>query len=207
MAFLKRLILIFAVLLGSVTTGVSQDYEKLQEAFKYSYSAEAQGDYTAAIEQLRNVYQHDSYELNLRLGWLTYMSGMFTESVAYYSNAINIQPMSVEARLGIVYPESAVGNWGHIVGHYRKILEIDPMNSVANYRLGSIYYGRQEYETAHRYFEKLVNLYPFDYDALLMYGWTNLKMGKLREAKVLFNKVLLNKPADKSALEGLSQIR
>ena len=53
------------------------------------------------------------------------------------------------------------------------------------------------------YFEKVVNLYPFDYDALVMYAWTNYQLKKYREAKVLFNKALMNTPTGVSALEGL----
>ena len=86
-------------------------------------------------------------------------------------------------------------------------MQIDPQNTVANYRLGSIYYGAEDYTTALKYFEKLVNLYPFDFDGLLMYAWTNLKLGKFREAEVLFNKVLMNRPNDKSALQGLELIK
>jgi hypothetical protein len=40
-----------------------------------------------------------------------------------------------------------------------------------------------------------------------MMAWTSLKMGKMREAKVLFNKVLLLSPDDESAIEGLSLIK
>ena len=53
----------------------------------------------------------------------------------------------------------------------------------------------------------MINLYPFDYDSLLLYARTNYQLGKLREAQVMFNKVLLNKPKDVSALEGLSLIK
>jgi len=53
------------------------------------------------------------------------------------------------------------------------------------------------------YFQKLTELYPFDYDGLLMYAWTNLKLGKTREAQALFDKVLLRSPRDTSALHGL----
>jgi Flp pilus assembly protein TadD len=52
----------------------------------------------------------------------------------------------------------------------------------------------------------VVNLYPFDYDGLLMYAWSNLQIGKFKEAKILFNKVLMLSPNDKSALEGLAII-
>jgi len=53
----------------------------------------------------------------------------------------------------------------------------------------------------------VINLYPFDYDTMILYAWTNFKLGKLREAQVMFNKVLLNKPKDASAMEGLSLIK
>ena len=116
-------------------------------------------------------------------------------------------PYSIEARLGFVYPASSMGNWDQVISKYLEILKIDPANYTANYRLGLIYYTRKEYNPAFKYFEKLVNMFPFDYDALHMFAWTNYQMGKLREAKVLFNKTLMNKPGDASASEGLGLIR
>jgi hypothetical protein len=49
----------------------------------------------------------------------------------------------------------------------------------------------------------VVNLYPFDYDGLVMYAWTNFQLKKYREAKVLFNKALMNTPTGSSAMEGI----
>jgi len=54
------------------------------------------------------------------------------------------------------------------------------------------------------YYEKVINLYPFDYDTMLMVGWTYLQLKQTVKAKVLFNKVLMYNPEDKSAKEGLS---
>jgi Tfp pilus assembly protein PilF len=70
-----------------------------------------------------------------------------------------------------------------------------------------IYYGRKDYQTAQKYFERVVNLYPFDYDGVVMLGWSFLQIGKMREAKVLFTKTLLIRPDDVSALEGLALIK
>ncbi|MBN1337892.1 MAG: tetratricopeptide repeat protein [Bacteroidales bacterium] len=201
-----KLIFIFAGILISLTAA-AQDYGKIQEAFKTSYSYERTGEYSKAIDALKNVYDESSYELNLRLGWMTYLAGFFTESVAFYTRAIELKPMAIEARFGYVYPASALGNWEQVKTQYVEILKTDPQNTVANYRLGSIYYGNEDYTTAIKYFEKVVNLYPFDYDSLLMYAWTCLKLAKLREAEVLFNKVLMFSPNDTSALEGLSLIK
>jgi tetratricopeptide (TPR) repeat protein len=73
--------------------------------------------------------------------------------------------------------------------------------------MGLIFYGQKNYTKALGYFKKVVDLYPFSYDGLLMYAWTNLNLGKKREAEVLFNKVLLLSPNDESALGGLQLIK
>lgn len=181
--------------------------EKLQEAFKNSYSYENKGEYSKAIKELKDNYHEDSYEINLRLGWLNYSSGNFTESMAYYQKAIQLQPLSEEARMGYVLPASSVGNWDSVLKTYLEILKTNPYNTTILYRVGLIYYGKEQYSQAYSYFEKVVNLYPFSYDGLLMFAWTNLKLGKLREAKVLFQKILLLSPNDNSAKEGLGLIK
>ncbi len=87
----------FAILLFLLISPVlhSQNYPALQEAFGKSYDYEAKGNYTEAISALKNVYQEDSYEINLRLGWETYLAGLFTESSAYYEKAINHKPYAI----------------------------------------------------------------------------------------------------------------
>lgn len=177
------------------------------EAFAQSYSFEYKGEYNKAISAVKGVYNEKSYEINLRLGWLHYEAGLFTEALAYYQKAIELMPYSIEAKLGYVYPASALGNWEQVITQYKKILETDPQNTTVNYRLGNIYYGKKDYQNAYKHFEKVVNLYPFGYDALIMYAWTNYFLGKSKEAKVLFNKVLLVAPSDASALEGLGLIK
>ena len=183
------------------------NYTIQQEAFSRSQEYEKRGNFADAIATMKKIYQEDSYEINLRLGWVTYLNGLFTESSAYYQKAISLKPYSIEPKLGFVYPASALGNWDQVIGQYNDILAIDPQNTLANYRMGSIYYGRKDYTRAEKYLEKVINLYPFDYDSMILFAWTNFKLGKLREAQVMFNKVLLNKPKDTSALEGLSLIQ
>ena len=185
----------------------AQNYKEIQDAFYTSYQHESKAEYPKAIDVLKKVYDEKSYELNLRLGWLTYMAGNFTEACAYYQKAINLMPYGIEARFGYINPAAAMGNWDAVVTQYQEILKTDPQNTTANYRLGNIYYGKAKYSEALPYFEKNVNLYPFDYDSLLMFAWTNYRLGKLREAKVLFNKALLNRPKDASATEGLGLIK
>lgn len=186
---------------------ITNGQDAVLNAFKQSYALEKKGEHKKAAEELKKVYDEKSYEINLRLGWLNYQAGVFTESVAHYQKAVNLMPYSEEAKFGLILPKAATGKWEEVIGLYQKILTNSPNNTVANYRLGLIYYGKKEYDQAYKYFEKVVNLYPFDYDGLIMFAWTNFQMGKLREAKVLFNKVILYSPEDKSALEGLKLIK
>lgn len=185
----------------------AQNSKNLQEVFAASYKAESAGEHTRAIELLKKEYDENSYGINLRLGWLTYNNGNFSESAAYYNKAIQLMPLSIEARLGFALPASAMGNWDHVITKYQEILKIDPNHSLTNYRMGLIYYYREDYQTAYKYFERIANMYPFDYDAVHMFAWTNLRLNKSREASVLFNKALLIRPGDNSALEGLEKLK
>ncbi len=185
----------------------AQNFDLLRTNFNKSISLEKKGDYTNAIKVIKNIYDENSYEINLRLGWLNYQTGNFSESNVYYQRAIKLMPYSEEAKFGLVLPKAALGKWDEVKNLYEQILTNSPNNTIVNYRLGLIYYGRKDYANSLKCFGKVVNLYPFDYDGLLMYAWTNFQTGKIREAKILFNKVLLISPDDKSALEGLSLIK
>ena len=116
-------------------------------------------------------------------------------------------PYAIESRFGLVYPASAMGNWNLVLEQYEKILDICPNYSIVLHRIGLIYYGREDYETAKKYFDKVANLYPFDYDALTMLAWTHFKQNNFREAKVLFQKALLHTPNGDSATEGLELLK
>lgn len=201
----KIMVLGFILLLSGFTLAQAQD--KIVDAFKESYAFEKSGNFKGAIDKIKSVYQADSYEMNLRLGWLSYQASQLKESLDYYNLAINLKPYALEPKFGLVLPLSVQGKWTAIEEIYLKMLQIDPQNSVVNYRLGLIYYNRSNFERADSYLEKVVNLYPFDYDGLLLLAWTKLKLKKAREATVLFQKVLLNNPGDASALEGLSLLK
>ena len=193
------------LLAAVMLTGFSQS--NLETVFSNGYKSEATGKFSEAIKALKDVYDANSYEVNMRLGYLSYEAGLFTEAMSYYEKAIGLKPYSVEAKFGYVLPAAAAGNWDKVLNQYFEIAKIDPQNTKANYRIGSIYYGRKDYGNALKYLEKVVNLYPFDYDGLILYAWANFQLGKTKEAKLLFEKVLLLSPRDKSALEGLGLIK
>ena len=201
---IKRIITV-VILMAFVTAGSAQskNFDIMIKGFQASYLHEATGNLQGAIEDLKKVYEEDSYEINLRLGWLSYSIGSFTESKSYYNRAIDLKSFAIEPRFGVILPTAAMGNWEAVIMQYKKILEIAPSNTLAMHRLGLVYYGRMEYDKSEVLFDKVVNLFPFDYDGLSMLAWTKFQLKKYREAKVLFNKALMNTPGGQSAAEGL----
>jgi len=199
-------------LLALIFTGISfivcaQNETTIQKAFNDSYSLEYQKKYTDAILPLNACNKENNYEINLRLGWLYYLNKNYSQSQASYQKAIDLKPYSIEAKFGIIKPFSALENWEKVLAQYNDILKIDPQNYTANYWAGVLYYNQKKYEVANKYFEKMVNLYPFDFDANHMFAWSCLNNGRTNDAKTLFQKALLIKPGNISCIEGLSKIK
>ncbi|MCX6180334.1 MAG: tetratricopeptide repeat protein [Bacteroidetes bacterium] len=200
---LKNVFAIAILVLATISNPVNAQSNKIEQAFSQSYYYEHISDYSSAITVIKNVYDFSSYEENLRLGWLTYKAQLYQESLKYYQNAMDIKPNSIEAKLGFAYPQAALGNMDKVIELYKNILQVDPCNSIVLYRLGSVYYDRKEYQAAYPYLEKVVELYPFSYSTTLLFAWTSLKLEKHKEARELFNSVLLYAPDDASAIGGL----
>lgn len=202
---LTLIVVVVQTLIGIATASNSKD--KTIEAFRKSYEAERVGNYSMAIKHLQEVYDENSYAINLRLGWLSYMLGQFQQSIAYYNKAISLMPYSIEAKFGLIYPLYALGRIDEVIQQYKEILKIDPNNYRALYNLGSIYFNQGKYLEAYDLFKKLVNLYPFDYDAVIMLAWTSYYLKKYKEAKALFETALMNNPYSESAKQGLELLR
>lgn len=186
--------------IGKATTGDP----KLMPVFAKSYELSSISNYKGAAQVLKDNYDKTSYFLNLRLGWLLHLAGLETESVTYYKIATELQPESIEAKLGLAIPTEAMGNKNELKSIYESILSIDPQNTFVSYKLGLLAYQKKEYDLALNYLEKVVSLYPFDYDGVILYAWANYYTNHYNEARELFYRALCLSPGDKSATIGLT---
>jgi tetratricopeptide (TPR) repeat protein len=81
----------FSLLLFSCTfTLVAQENVKL--AFQKSYSLENNKQYKEALAALQAFNDPSVYEIQLRLGWLNYLSGNFSKSAELYQRAAELAP-------------------------------------------------------------------------------------------------------------------
>jgi len=193
--------------IGMIILGISMGMSLMAQkdaskAFLDSYYHEANAEYSEAISDMDATYSETSYSINLRLGWLHYLDGDYYKSISYYNKAIALESKSIEARLGFVYPSSAMQNWEEVLKMYNEILTIDPNNTAVNYKLGYMYYLRGDWVNAEASLLKVLNLYPFDYDSNLLLGTVNVKMGKIKEARVYYTRALEYDPSS-SEIRGL----
>ena len=207
MQLVKKMTMVLCALFIIAVQVKAQSFEEEQKAFKASYAAEYKGDYVGAIAALQTAYKADSYESNLRMGWLQFKAKNYTKSLEYYQKAIDGKKFSVEARLGYITTANANKSYDKAYNMYEQILKIDPYNNTANYWVGVSYYTAKKYDVASKYFELVVNMYPFDYDANHMLAWTMLSLGKSSDAKELFKKALLSRPGDASSTDGLGKCK
>lgn len=196
-----------SLLILCLSTFMLNAQEDLNKAFAESFNYEQTGKFVRGAQALERAYSADSYELNLRLGWLYYKAEQYKTSEKYYSIANTLMPYSVEAKLGCTLPKAKLEMWDEVLQLYNEILTIDSKNTRALYNAGLIHYNRQEYNQSLPLFQELHNLYPTDYSGLLMYGWAALQLGKSREAKVVFKKLLMLYPGDTSGLEAMDLLQ
>lgn len=206
MEVLKRLLFVF-LLVGAAKAAMAQSNALLQKAFHNSYVDEAAKNYSAAINDISPYYTENSYEINIRLGWLYYLNKNYSVSAQYYHKAVNLRSESIEAKFGYVQPLALLQNWDNVLEQYLAIIRIAPQNTQANYWAGVIYYNRKQYTTAIKYFKIVADLYPFDYDGNHMLGWALLMSGNKADAKPYFETALVIKPGDESSADGLNHCK
>lgn len=186
----------------NITFGQNQ----ISASFSESYSHEYNKEYKKAIETLDKIYDANSYEINLRLGWLNYLNGDFVKSKNYYSNAMKLKPKSIEAKLGYAYPAAATESWDDLLKLYNTILAVDPHHYTVNSRIATMYYYRKEFGKAQKYSQMLLELYPFDYSNNVLLGKINVSQGNIILAKKYLNAALLYDPTATEVLELLKTL-
>lgn len=177
---------------------------QIPAAFSESYLQEYNKEYSKAMNALDNIYDSNSYEINLRLGWLNYLNADYVKSKNYYTNAMKLKPSSIEAKLGYAYPAAATESWGDLMKIYKSILATDQNHYTANLRLATMYYYQKDFWEAKKYSEVLMNLYPFDYSNNLLLGKINVSLGNIILAKKQLNNALLYDP---TAIEVLNLLK
>jgi tetratricopeptide (TPR) repeat protein len=180
--------------------------DRTANLFRESYALESARDYPGALARVREARAGGSapYFATMRMGWLSYLHGDFTASIASYSEAIAAEPNAIEPKIGLTLPLLAQQNWRELERACTAVLASDPRNATGLARLGIAQYNSGNHGGAEATYRRLTGDYPSDLDYKTGLGWALLRQGKRTEARQWFAEVLAVSPDNTNARAGMT---
>ena len=165
--------------------------------WKKSYQLEYKGKYAqaaAVIEGNTTRGRNKEYAL-LRFAYLNYMQGKYSDSIRAYKQAINLNPRTIDARLGITLPLMAQKRWRQARRYANQVLANSPWNFTAHVRLMLVEEGTRKWAKLSKHAKKVAERYPTDSTALVYLARAEAWQGNISEAKKAYRKVIIRVPA------------
>ncbi len=158
---MKTFILTFILILA-LTHVYSQNANLIQS----SYALEAAANYSAAIDIMKNLLSKEPNDafFNLRMGWLYYSSGNYSEGLKFYQKSA-ILTSTLDAQLGILNCYLAQGSWSETISSAGELLKSCPNNVLVLHKMGYAHYMKKDYKTAASYYQRIININAYDFDA------------------------------------------
>ncbi len=197
---MKNSIIIACVLaLFSVPTYAKDS--PVRDAFKRSLQYEQSQNYNDAIRALVsiNAGKQQAYNINLRMGWLYYLSGHYANSIKHYQIAIKLAPNAIEPLIGKLLPLLAQQHYQDVNLIAHKILRKDYNNYYANLRLIIALRLQRKYDLAQNTVKKMRALYPGDITFIEQDALVSEQSQRLEKASELYAKLLILDPENLAA--------
>ncbi len=168
------------------------DADTISRSFQEASRYEKVQNYHDAIRTLLPVVQAapELYAGHLRLGWLYYLQGKYSNSVAHYKMATQTSDGAIEPVIGVLLPLLGQGKYAAAEQHAYRILSIDYYNYYANLRLSVALRRQGKLDLAMKIVLRMLKLYPADVAFLAQKGLILQDKGALGAADEAFSKVL-----------------
>jgi tetratricopeptide (TPR) repeat protein len=129
-----------------------------------SYALESNGQYEKAAALIAPLMgKGEESELAvLRYGWLNYLQGNHNDAIRAYKRALERNPRSFDARLGVALPLMAQQRWNEAARYLNQVIAQSPYNYPAHVRLMACEEGLRKWETLAAHSMKLAAYYPSD---------------------------------------------
>jgi tetratricopeptide (TPR) repeat protein len=189
----------------SVSFGLSD--EKIRNAYHKSYNYEKIENYNNAVKALMPVYKEygNTYTVNVRLGWLYYLQKKYANSLEHYRKAIQIAPVSLEAKSSRLLPLLAQERYAEVEKEAFGILKVDHFNYYGNMRLAYALRRQKKLDTAEQVTLKMLALYPLDITFLSEYALVKHAQGDIKTAVKTFASVIILDPENVTAKDYLKK--
>ncbi len=194
--------LITLVAIGILNTSSSLAKGDETDRWAQSFNLEHQGEYAkaaAVIEPLLSGEENREYLL-LRYAWLAYQQRNYNDAVRYYKQALEINPASIDAKLGLSLPLLAQSHWKKAEIYLRQIVAESPWNYTAHIRLFICEEGLGQWEQLATHTEAFSRSYPSDATTLVYLARAKDKLGDKVVANEFYQQVLIRMPAHNEAI-------
>jgi len=187
---------VIVVLLALINIAPVVAAEEINDPWSTSYTLEAKGEYEKAaaviVPFLGGGIDHEY--AGLRYGWLNYLQGNFNDAIKSYQRALEQNPRSFDARLGIAMPLMAQKRWNEAMRYLKQVLAQSPMNYTAHTRLMICEEGLKQWKTLEKHAATVAAYYPSDATVIVYEARADAWQGKKAQAKALYKRVLVRYP-------------
>lgn len=175
------------------------------EAYARSFGYERTEAYEDAVRALAPVYEAypKGYTVNLRMGWLFYLNGNYSNAEAHYESAEAAAPTALEPRLGRLLPLLAQERWADAEALGYQIVSQDHYSYYGNLRLAAALRMQGKLDAAYQLALKMVTAYPTDVLHLVEFARIVEARGDVEEARRIFGEILILDPENEVARRSL----
>ncbi|NUM33636.1 MAG: tetratricopeptide repeat protein [Candidatus Brocadiae bacterium] len=175
-----------------------------QQAYQASLTLEKNCEYPKALETLQSIYEkyQEDYDLNFRLGYLSYLNARYESAYQYWQKAVQLHPGSIESQNWILLTLIMMQRWTQAEEYAKNIIKQYPTNYYANIRLAYVYYLQEKWDNALARYQIIYTFYPSDLDIRLGLASTYLALGKKDKAKYFYLEILKVSPFHTAAYQG-----
>lgn len=199
-----RLYIGFLLVILAVSGPASGD-DVWSESFKLESMARY-GEAASLLDPLLKKRQPDEFAL-LRRAWLRYLAGDYSDALRDYKQALQTNPQSLDAQLGMTLPLLAQRRWKEAAGYARQVLRVAPWNYYAHLRLMVAEEGQQQWQTLLKHSQQLHRRYPSDATVLVYSARAQRWLGQKQAAGDSYRQVLQRVPSHIEAEQFLANLR
>ena len=179
------------VLLGCASAAIGMAHAQA-ESWSASYRLESLGQYAEAQAEISGIVARESANefAIIRSAWLAYLQGKHAGAEALYLKALQLNPRSVEASLGLMLPRMAQYRWVAAIESGRKVLAENAWDYTAHVRIMVCEEAMSRWEELSRHAAELSARYPADATVLVYWARAESALRNTRKARQLYAQVL-----------------
>ena len=148
------------------------------------------GHHPEALPPIETQTNIQLYQKQFNQGNILKSQGRFVEAIAYFKNALVLQPNSIEAATNLAVTLHQTGDLAEAATYYQRAIEIDPNCAQAQNNLGILLQDQDNIVDAVSCFQKAIALNPIYVKAFNNLGATLQQQGDLPTAIACFHQAI-----------------